>query len=53
MYQTSQVSTSVSDALKKLKADSIDNFFADRDCALDYYQYNNTGRYISNYFGGS
>ena len=53
MYQTSQVSTSISDALKKLKADSIDNFFADRDCALDYYQYNNTGRYISNYFGGS
>ena len=53
MYQTSQASTSVSDALKKLKADSIDNYFRDRDCALDYYQYNNTGQYIANYFGGS
>jgi hypothetical protein len=53
MYQFSQASTSIKDALKKLKADSIDRFFKQRDCALDYYQYNNTGKYIRDYFGGS
>ena len=53
MHQYSQASTSIKDALSRLKADSINKFFKERDCALDYYQYNNTGQYIANYFGGS
>lgn len=53
MYYYSQASTSITEAIKRLKADSINRFFDGRDIALNYYQYSNTGQYIRNYFGGS
>jgi hypothetical protein len=53
MYYYSQASTTITDALKKLKAENINRFFQERDMALDYYQYSNTDKYIRNYFGGS
>ena len=53
MYITSKASKSISDALKKLKADTLNNYFMKRDCSINYYQYNNTEQYIKKYFGGS
>ena len=53
MYMTSQASKSISDALKKLKADGINEYFRRRDCSINYYQYHNTEQYIKKYFGGS
>ena len=50
---TSQASKSISDALKKLKADGINEYFRRRDCSINYYQYHNTEQYIKKYFGGS
>ena len=53
MYITSQASKSISDALKKLKADGMNEYFKRRDCSINYYQYHNTEQYIKQYFGGS
>jgi len=53
MYITSQASRSVGEALKNLKADAINGYFENRDCSINYYQYNNTSQYIKKYFGGS
>tara|TARA_B100001287_G_C22664760_1_gene522303 strand:- start:73 stop:1380 length:1308 start_codon:yes stop_codon:yes gene_type:complete len=53
MYITSQASKSISDALKKLKAEGMNEYFSRRDQSINYYQYHNTEQYIKQYFGGS
>ena len=43
----------IQESLKKYKADIIDKFFKERTMAIDYYTYDNTGKYIEDKFTGS
>ena len=43
----------IQDSLKKYKGDIIDRFFKERNMAIDYYTYDNTGKYIEDKFKGS
>ena len=40
----------IQDSLKKYKGDIIDRFFKERNMAIDYYTYDNTGKYIEDKF---
>ena len=43
----------IQDSIARLKQDNFDKMHEQRDMALDYYQYNNTSKYIGTYFEGS
>ena len=43
----------IKESLEKYKADIIDKFFKERTMAIDYYTYDNTGKYIEDKFTGS
>ena len=43
----------VKDSLSKLKAFNRDSRYNEQDMCIDYYQYNNTQRYIEEYFSGT
>ena len=43
----------IKESIERLKTINQDKYFAVRDEAIDYYLYNNTKKYIDNYFTGS
>jgi len=49
----SSVEQVIADSIEELKSIGSDNKNEQKDMCIDYYQYNNTGRYISKYFSGT
>ena len=49
----SNVQQVIDESITRIKQDNYDSMHMERDMALDYYQYNNTSRYIAKYFEGS
>ena len=53
MIYFSTVSQVIQDSIRKLKAYNQDKMYEHRDMAIDYYTFNNTKKYMENYFAGS
>ena len=49
----SNVHQVIDESIARIKQENYDKMHAAREMALDYYQYNNTGKYITKYFEGS
>ena len=43
----------VADSLESLKAFNRDTMYKEQDMCIDYYQFNNTAKYIRKYFSGT
>ena len=53
MIYFSTVEQAIQDSIQKLKSYNQDKMYEQRDKAIDYYTFNNTNKYIENYFEGS
>ena len=53
MIYFSTVAQVIQDSIRKLKAYNQDKMYEQRDMAIDYYTFNNTKKYMENYFSGS
>ena len=49
----STVEQVIQESIQRLKSYNQDKMFEHRDMAIDYYTFNNTGKYIDQYFDGS
>ena len=53
MIYFSNVEEAIAQSIAKFKFTQHDNMQNERDMSIDYYTYNNTEKYISDFFGGS
>ena len=53
MITFSSVDQVIQDSIHKLKSYNQDLMFENRDMCIDYYTFNNTGKYIDEFFDGS
>ena len=53
MIYFSNAEQAVAESIQKLKQFTYDKMQTERDMCIDYYTFNNTEKYVSEYFGGS
>ena len=53
MIYFSSAEQAVADSVQRLKQFTYDKMQTERDMCIDYYTYNNTERFVTDYFGGS
>tara|TARA_Y100001973_G_C5209214_1_gene344219 strand:- start:8415 stop:9746 length:1332 start_codon:yes stop_codon:yes gene_type:complete len=53
MIYFSSAEQAVADSIQKLKQFTYDKMQTERDMCIDYYTYNNTEKYVTEFFGGS